>query len=102
MVIKNLGHSGAFWRYSAGGLDALRLDTAIYLDRDFLPEVQDCLGLKTVQICGISTPLGLWKGHFWGIDSAQGLLFGPRIVAALLILLCVLVSLQERLREGHF
>ena len=52
MVIKNLGHSGrrqlaAKHRHdlmagdAAGGLDALRLDTAIYLDRDFLPEVQD-------------------------------------------------------------
>ena len=54
-----------------------------------------------MQICGIGFSHSTWiMGLGIFCDSrAQALLFGPRIVAALL---CVLVSLQERLREGHF
>ena len=42
----------------------MRLDTAIYLDPDFLPEVQDrCLGLKT--------DADLWDQHStWIMERA--------------------------------
>lgn len=62
-VLGDLNHSNPFVRRTLltwvremvqnyRGLDALRLDTAIYLDRDFLPEVQEVAG---VQVLGEAT-----------------------------------------------